>query len=307
MSVVISPTSKMLTLVKRECQEHRILFIYLPFLITLMAAVTLAVAAFRAYVVDFPFAALIGNAPRVLDPPGTEEVLQNFAAQSMELKARYWDQYYGQTIPLVFVSFWGAMFYYFQMTLYSQRKDRSILFWNSMPVSNTETIISKLLSAYCVAFVIYMLNVFILQIFNLLVLVMYGAMFDVPVWDTFVAPSGIVGRFFNMFGYGVLALFWCLPGYAWFLLTSAWSKSIPFAWAMAPIAIITLLEVIFVGATDITGKVFQHMLPFGIFETNAELPDSIAARFINGEMLLGILLGVAFLYGAIRLNRSEDG
>ena len=307
MSNVISPTSKMLTLVKREWQEQRILFFYLPLFMTLLAVVAFAVAAIRAYTLDIPFIGLIGQTPMVLEPPGTEDFLQGFAMQSMEVKASYWNQYYGQTIPLVFISYWGAMFYYFQMTLYSQRKDRSILFWNSLPVSNTETIFSKLVSGYCVAFVIYMICVLLLQLSNLLVLLMYGAMFDVPLWDTFIAPSGIVGRFFTMVGYGVVALFWCLPGYAWFLMTTAWAKSAPFAWAMAPLAIITVGELIFFGSVNSTGKIFQHMLPFGIFDTNAAIPDSIAARYINSEMLIGVLLGAAFIYGSIRLNRSEDG
>ena len=307
MSVAISPVTKMTALVKREFQEQRILFFYLPFMMTLMAVVAIAAAAIRAYSLDVSFIGLIGNSPEYLDPLDPVERLRNFSMLAHEIKASFWNNYYSQTIPLVFVSFWAAMFYYFQMTLYSQRKDRSILFWNAMPVSNTETVISKLLAGYCVAFVIYMLNVLVLQLFNLLVLVIYGAMFGVPVWDTFIAPSGILGRFFTMFGYGVLALFWCLPGYMWLLLTSAWAKSAPFAWAMAPVVVITVGELILFGSADIVGKLIQHLLPFTIFDANADLPNSVAGRLLNGEMLAGILLGVAFMVGAIRFNRAEDG
>lgn len=307
MSIVISPTSKMLTLVKRECQEQRILFLYLPLLITLMVAAAIAVAAVRAYSFDFSFIGLIAARPEFQDPLPPGERLQVFSMLSMEMKAGFWNQYYGQTIPLVFISFWAAMFYYFQMTLYSQRKDRSILFWNSMPVSNVETVVSKVLAGFCVAFVVYMLNVLILQLLNLLILVLYGAMYNVPLWDTFIAPSGILSRFARMFGAAFIGLFWCLPVYAWFLLISAWSRSAPFAWAMAPVALVTMGELVMFGTADTLGLFMEHLLPFGIFELNPESPNYIFIRFGSIELLISVLLGIALLYGAVLLNRSEDG
>ncbi|MDG2175274.1 MAG: hypothetical protein P8M72_03945 [Gammaproteobacteria bacterium] len=99
------------------------------------------------------------------------------------------------------------MFYYFQMTLYSQRRDRSVLFWNSLLVNNTETIFSKLIAGFFLCHIIYMICLMVMQLAILLIMTIYGSMFDVSLWETFIAPSGILPRFGRMLEFTFLSVF----------------------------------------------------------------------------------------------------
>ena len=306
MTAAITPTSKMLTLARREFQEQRIMFFYLPLLICLMVTVTFAVVALRSYIMDFHFIGLIGNRTIAETPQEIAMALQSFSEMPMEFRTRFWEQFYTQTLPLQYIGLWGVLFYYFQMTLYSQRADRSILFWNSMPVSNTETIISKLLAGYVLCHAIWVAFLFVFQIMMMLVMMAYMSQFDVSVWDNVVVPSGIIGRFAYLFSFTFLAIFWSLPVYAWLLLTSAWTKSAPFAWSMAPIVILVLFEVMFISTrADVLRVFFEHAFPVAV-ASGTWSDFELTSKFFSGEMLVSILLGVAFIYGAIRLNRSEE-
>ena len=44
-----------------------------------------------------------------------------------------------------------VVFFYCLGSLYDERKDRSVLFWKSLPVSDRDTVLSKALSALVVA------------------------------------------------------------------------------------------------------------------------------------------------------------
>ena len=305
MTSEITALSKMATLVRREFQEQRISFLYVPLLIVFLATIAFAVTAIRSYVMDLQFISLVGNRA-IVDSPYIDQTLAGFTESSRELKANFWNSYYGQTLPILYISYWGVMFYYFQMTLYSQRRDRSILFWNSLPVNNSETIFSKLIAGFFLCHIIYMISLFAMQLLMLLILMIYGSMFDVSLWDNFIAPSGILPRFGRMLVFTFLSVFWCLPVYAWLLLTSAWAKSAPFAWALAPLAMLLVCELIFSG-TGYAALVFlEHTVPLDYVGLSSGSAYPASDWLLSGEMLVSILLGGAFIYGAIRLNRSED-
>jgi ABC-2 type transport system permease protein len=305
MNSEITALSKMVILVRREFQEQRIVFLYLPLFIVLLATIAFAVTAIRYYILDFQFIGLVGNSA-IVDSPYIDQTLLGFTERTPEEKENFWRIYYVQTLPILYIGFWGAMFYYFQMTLYSQRRDRSVLFWNSLPVNNTETIFSKLIAGFVLCLVIYMICLLAMQLFMLLILMIYGSMFDVSLWENFVAPSGILPRFGRIMGYTFLAVFWCLPFYAWLLLTSAWAKSAPFAWAILPIAFLIVCEVIFFGTGNMGRLFFEHSVPLDNMGLDPNSTHTTSEWLFSGEMLASILLGAVFIYGAIRLNRSED-
>ena len=66
-------------------------------------------------------------------------------------------------VPLIFV-LWCVIFFYFLACLYDERRDRSILFWKSMPVSASLTVISKLLTGVLIVPMIYLAGVALLQL-----------------------------------------------------------------------------------------------------------------------------------------------
>jgi len=307
MSSQITPVNKMLTLVRREFQEQRILFLYLPTLVVLLLTAAFSMIAIRSYMNNGQFVGLFGNNVTADSIEEISVALQAFSEMSQDLKATFWDRYYSTTLPFLYISFWGAMFYYFQMTLFVQRRDRSILFWNSLPVTDSETIFSKLVAGFFLCHIIYLIGIFVLQLFMILIMTMYGSMFDVPLWDNFIGPSGLVSRFGRILGISFLSIFWCLPVYGWLLFTSAWAKSAPFAWAMAPIVLFSIIEFVFFDTDfNVIRIFFEHSMPMengGVSPRGAFYAKN---QLFSMEMLASVMLGGAFIYAAIRFNRSEN-
>ncbi len=304
MNNMITPTGKMITLIRREFWEQRISFLLVPLCCIVLASVALAVNVFRSYVNDFSI--LINLQNPSLDPLTAVERIMNFSGAPIEIRESYWNMFYMSSTSLFFIVFWGIMMYYFLMTLYQQRKDRSILFWNSMPVSNTFTILSKLLAGLVLVYGVFLFSLLVMHLVMLTILSLYGSFFDVDIWSTFIAPSNIFYRIACFAVYGVVNFFWCLPVYAWLLFCSAWARSAPLAWAVAPIVICVVPELIIYERSDILLTLFQHLLPSWMFENFEGGISGTLSQVMNGELLISTIVGIGLVIAAIRLNRSED-
>ncbi len=304
MNKIITPTGKMITLVRREFWEQRISFLLVPFSCIALAVIALAVSVIQAYFNDYSILANLANPS--IDPMTAAERMVDFAAAPIEVREHFWDMFYMSSTSLLFLVFWGIMIYYFLATLYQQRKDRSILFWNSMPVSDTLTILSKLLAGLVIAYAVFLLSMLAMQLLMMVILSIYGLLFDVEIWSTFIAPANIFYRFACNVVFGIVNIFWCLPVYAWLLLCSAWAKSAPLAWAAGPLIICVVPELIIYERSDILLVFFQHMIPMWMFENSETGFSGILSQVMNGELLLAAIVGVGLVYAAIRLNRSED-
>jgi len=124
--------------------------------------------------------------------------------------------------------------------LHSERRDRSILFWKSLPVSDLTTVLSKA----SVPFVILPLI-----IFGTVVLVQFLML----LWSSAILlPSGLAATTwtrFNLFQQSVILLYslivivlWHAPIYGWALLISGWARRATFLWAVLPFLAIGVLE-----------------------------------------------------------------
>ncbi len=125
-----------------------------------------------------------------------------------------------------------VVFFYLLGSLYDDRKDGSILFWKSLPLSDTQTVLSKLLTAIVVAPAFF---VAIAALTQLLVLVlaslifwMYGGDPISSIWK----PVDLLGNWWLLITGAFLQMMWALPIYGWLLLVSAWAKRRPFLQAV---------------------------------------------------------------------------
>jgi ABC-2 type transport system permease protein len=135
-----------------------------------------------------------------------------------------------------------VVFFYLLGSLYDDRKDRSILFWKSLPASDTLTITSKLLSAMFMAPLIFWVIYIITHItIMLLVSVVVMALGENP-WTLFLS----LGSPFKAWGLVLAAYFsqsiWALPLYGWLMLVSAFAPRIPLLFAVLPPVVLGLLE-----------------------------------------------------------------
>ncbi|MEG0193514.1 MAG: hypothetical protein RR831_07960 [Stenotrophomonas sp.] len=187
------------------------------------------------------------------------------------------------TWPFLVLAF--VVFFYCLGALYDDRRDRSILFWKSLPLSDTQTVLSKVLSALIVAPLVATLAAIVTMFGFLLIISLvaltHGGSPTTLIWGP-ASPLTL--------GAGLLAAIpvyalWALPTAGWLLLCSAWAKSKPFLWAV----MLPLFAGIIVSTTKLmhlfdmsTGWFWQHIV---------------------GRLLLGTVPGVDLLY---RLGASDE-
>lgn len=210
--------------------------------------------------------------------------------------------------------------------LYSERKDRSILFWKSMPVSDASTVWSKVVTALAVVpfyvWVVAMITV------TLGFLIGSVRMSGTPIakmaaWDTAIwfQVQGIALT--NM----LVASLWYAPVAGYMLAVSAWVRRSVFMWIVLPPVLLTFLEEIlfdtehvarflayrlsgFFEALGGSGSVLRRGVDAGN-ERVQQLTDRLDAMaatelLSRAELWLGVVVAVGLIFLAIRARRYRD-
>jgi ABC-2 type transport system permease protein len=171
------------------------------------------------------------------------EAVRLLAEQPAELRARHADDVLlGSslffTVVLAFV-----VFFYLLGSLYDDRKDRSILFWKSLPTSDTLTVASKLLSAMVLAPVIFWAVFVVTQIvMGLIASVMVLSVGENP-WTLFLSVVNPFKPWLVLLISYLAASVWFLPIYGWLLLVSALAPRIPLLFAVLPPVVFSVLQI----------------------------------------------------------------
>ena len=216
------------------------------------------------------------------------------------------------TFVILGTSFVVAVFYCLG-ALHNERRDRSILFWKSLPVSDLTTVAAKATIPLAVLPVVTFAIIAVTQ----LIIVGIGS--------AVLAAAGLspadLARFSVIEQIGVLAYaiftltLWHAPVYAWFLLVSVWARRAPFLWAFgAPIAA-TVFETVAFG-TSVVGRFFWKRLTGGLGEAFHEvhagrgemvLPQIDPAGFFgNPGLWIGLVVAAALLAGCVWLRRYRE-
>jgi ABC-2 type transport system permease protein len=137
--------------------------------------------------------------------------------------------------------------YYALSCLYDERRDKSVFFWRSMPVSDGQTIGVKLLMAALLIPAVSIMIASILSIVAMLVMSIIGLIssnFNVSdIWSLFVGGHTLSS--FLSAGYGlILYALWLFPLIAWLMLASAYAKKSPFLIAVIPLVLLSITEVL---------------------------------------------------------------
>ncbi len=235
-------------------------------------------------------------------------------AKQLALLARPYDV----AAVLVMVTSVIVGWFYCLDALHGERRDRSILFWKSLPVSDLTTVMAKALIPLVVlpliAFAIILATQTVMLLASTLMLAVKGVS-AAPLW-THLSP--IRGTGVLLYGLAVLAL-WYAPIYAWLLLVSAWAQRATFLWAVLPPVAILILERIVFGTSHL-GTLLQLRLAGSYsqaFTTKAAsrdgkwpipvdpIPDPI--KFLGTPGLwVGLIVAMALLAAAIWLRRRRE-
>lgn len=150
-------------------------------------------------------------------------------------------------------------FNYLLGSLFNDRKDRSILFWKSMPVAEWQEVLSKLTVALLVAPVIYIAVSLLLQLayMGLGALLVYRL--DHSPSDVLFSKIEFAPLVLGQVGGWMLTALWVAPLYAWLLFASAASRRSPFLFAVAPPLAILVLERLFFGSSLFGNLILNHI------------------------------------------------
>jgi ABC-2 type transport system permease protein len=196
--------------------------------------------------------------------------------------------------------------------LHGERRDRSILFWKSLPVSDFTTVLSKALIPLAVLPLIAFAITVATQADMLLLSNMVLAANDVPATTRDQLPFF---RHSLILAYGLATLaLWHAPIYAWLLLVSGWARRATFLWAVLPFVLISMLERMALGTSYfgkmVTYRLMGHMQRAFALDPKGHQISSLTqltpAKFLSTPGLwVGLLLAAGLIVAAVRLRRER--
>jgi ABC-2 type transport system permease protein len=197
--------------------------------------------------------------------------------------------------------------------LHGERRDRSILFWKSLPVSDRTTVLSKasipLVVLPLFIFAVIVTTQMIMLVLNAAVLLGSGASLaalwaNLPLFRIWLTLAYLIAA---------IAL-WHAPIYAWLLLVSGWARRAAFLWAVLPPLALAVFERIAFG-TSYVGALLQYRLCGGLAQAcplQGTVPLNPLTLVTPGKFLsapclwIGLALTVVFLAAAARLRRYRS-
>lgn len=311
-------------LVKREFWEHRGGFFWAPIvtggvflLLNIMGVITAEVVGAR-HGINFGASG------------GLQRVIADMDAGDLSKVGFALDVAMYSAMGLLIVVLGFVVFFYCLGALYDDRRDRSILFWKSLPISDASTVLSKVVSATVLAPIVAVFTGIVVGMLQLLILAVTLSFHGVNVWQLLLLahPFRVM---FNLVGYIPLYLLWALPSVGWLLLCSAWARNKPFLWAVAlPVATGLLVSWFgIMGLFDLpttwfwknivqrglfsvfpgSGSVFGHRGDFAVSDTpGMDFMDlgNTYQLLASPNLWIGAVIGLGLLAGAIWFRRWRD-
>ncbi len=198
--------------------------------------------------------------------------------------------------------------------LHGERRDRGVLFWKSLPVSDLMTVLSKIaipvVVLQLIAFVITLAVYWMMLLLSSAVLLGSG-MSPAMLWTRLPILQMSAMLLYHLL---ILHGLWHAPFYAWFLMVSSWAKRAPFLWAVLPPLAIGIAEKIAFNTSYFAGMLWNHLggSPDGGSQVQSGSMSDMLGRFEPVKLLTapGLWTGLAvtaiFLTIAVRLRRNRE-
>jgi ABC-2 type transport system permease protein len=198
--------------------------------------------------------------------------------------------------------------------LYSERRDRSILFWKSLPVSDLTVVLAKasisLVIIPVISYVLTFVTHSIMLLWSSVVLLASGQSVS-TLWAHVSLFQTTLMILYHLITVHTL---WYAPIYSWLLLVSAWARRAPFLWAVIPPLAIGVFEKIIFNTSHFARFIaYRFAGPQGFtFPSKADMPmHSMMSLdpekfFSTPGLWLGFVAAAIFLLLAARLRRHRD-
>jgi ABC-2 type transport system permease protein len=222
------------------------------------------------------------------------------------------------TMLLMLIAFIVGIFYCLD-ALHSERRDRSVLFWKSLPVSDLTTVLSKasipLVVLPLIVFAVTITLHLIMRLLTIAILVVTGVG-AATLWNRLPLFQMELVLLYSL----VVVALWHAPVYCWLLLVSGWARRATFLWAVLPPLTLAVAENIAFHSSFL-GSLLRNRL-FGFSAAAFDLKDKngvaidphfiplaqlAPARFLSSPSVwVGLVLAAIFLAAAVRLRRHRE-
>jgi ABC-2 type transport system permease protein len=313
--------NRTVTLVKRELIEHRKAVVYAPFIIAGILFLLILVSA------------IWNGAFKVNNTSFTAKMLERAVAEDGESVLGLVHQGWMFGFFTIFHFAGGIVtFTYMLSCLFDERKDRSTLFWRSLPVRDWETVVSKLAMVMLIIPTIFLIALLLLQALIVVTFVVtcWQNQIDATryVWTPLPFLSTQLWQFVSTFA----GVFWALPVIGWILLCSAYAKQRPILLAMLVPGVIaaaifalniTTSAVWLFGGRDAArdvilgyfsrlGHLFMPMVGPSWKESFQDVDETLLSvspiikHVLSVDGLIGALIGAALVGAAVWVRRYRE-
>jgi ABC-2 type transport system permease protein len=213
---------------------------------------------------------------------------------------------------------------YFLSCLFDERRDLSIFFWRSMPVSDVQNIAVKFVMGAFVIPIFFIIAAMVAIVIGYVVFLIYASTLLAEggsIWSlasTFNIVSPIVSVWIGL----IPTVLWLFPFYAWLMLASMVAGRAPFLWAFLPIAFLVLAEAVVALGFGTGSMYFSNILKDYFTLSEAQIMGHGISIAIDSELntffyskvvmskvsVVALAIGAALIYATYwcRVNRSHE-
>jgi len=317
----MSIANRAITLIKREIIEHRKSVVYAPFIIVGIMFVLILVSA------------LWNGVFKVNDTAFTAQMLQQAVAKNGDVTLTMLHQGWMFGFFVIFHFACGIVsLTYLLSCLFDERKDRSTLFWRSLPVRDWETVMSKVIMATLIIPMVFLIALALLQVLIVITFVITCWQNQIDATRYVWTPLPFLATQFWQLVSTFAGILWALPVIGWILLCSAYAKQRPILLAMLVPGIIAAaifaLNIsksavwafggqdaardVITGYFSRLGHLFMPMVGASWKESFQDMDKTllsvgpIFSHVLSVEGLVGALIGVALIGAAIWVRRYRE-
>jgi ABC-2 type transport system permease protein len=317
--------NKFMTLLKREYWENRTGFAITPIAIGGFIILVLLIGLLNTEHMMSTHKATIGPVSvSGLGVSGMDfiaSVTKEFATLELETRTNLWEMAFYCISVCFSVVLLIISLNYMLGALYDDRKDRSILFWKSLPVSDLMTVTSKIVTLLILIPLCFTLAVTATYVVVLLIAT-FAAMFGSgSIWAGIWEPAPFISAPLNLFTNYVMQTLWAAPLLGWILLVSSWTKRKPILVATIPLGVIIFVELYYYRTTEFLTLVLDrlrgwlapidfdtghHLISGEEINSPIEMYQNPWMFLNSNEFWYGLVLAAVFFAASVYIRRFRD-
>ncbi|WP_417319720.1 hypothetical protein [Emcibacter sp.] len=220
-------------------------------------------------------------------------------------------------VAIVFIGIiaWFSMVFNSLGCLYDERKDNSILFWKSMPVSDLQTVAAKTVSNMFVTPLVALGFAYVNQLLVVVLISIVALAGGHNAWDLFIQPANLPALFLTELVVVIMYSLWAMPIFAYLILASAFAKRTPLLTAIIPPVVVIVGEYILYGQSYLASWIGNQLNGLSVFVTasdneNVQISVTEASGILQSASLpsfwIGLAIAAALLWAATQLRRRSN-